>query len=99
MREYERFSTVAANAYIKPMMKSYLIRLEDQLRQQGVDCPIFMMHSGGGIISIESAAEFPVRLVESGRQAVQCSPPTSRHAMVSTRCCHLTWAEPQPRYA
>ena len=66
MREYERFSTVSANAYIKPMMKSYLSRLEDQLRQQGVDCPIFMMHSGGGIISIESAAEFPVRLVESG---------------------------------
>jgi N-methylhydantoinase A len=33
---------------------------------EGADCPIFLMHSGGGIISIESAAEFPVRLVESG---------------------------------
>ncbi|MBT8410775.1 MAG: hydantoinase/oxoprolinase family protein, partial [Octadecabacter sp.] len=66
MREYERFNTVVANAYIKPLMKSYLSRLEGRLRDSGVDCPIFLMHSGGGIISIESAAEFPVRLVESG---------------------------------
>ncbi|MFT5572688.1 MAG: N-methylhydantoinase A [Cryomorphaceae bacterium] len=66
MREYERFNTVVANAYIKPLMKSYLGRLEGELRKQGVDCSIFLMHSGGGIISIESAAEFPVRLVESG---------------------------------
>ncbi len=66
MREYERFNTVVANAYIKPMMKSYLGRLRGQLQAEGADCPIFLMHSGGGIISIESAAEFPVRLVESG---------------------------------
>ena len=66
MREYERFNTVSANAYIKPMMKSYLGRLENRLKESGVDCPVFMMHSGGGIISLESAAEFPVRLVESG---------------------------------
>ncbi|UWR37591.1 MULTISPECIES: hydantoinase/oxoprolinase family protein [Sulfitobacter] len=66
MREYERFNTVVANAYIKPLMKSYLGRLEGRLQKEGVSCNIFLMHSGGGIISIESAAEFPVRLVESG---------------------------------
>ena len=66
MREYERFNTVVANAYIKPLMKSYLGRLEGRLREEGVECNIFLMHSGGGIISIGSAAEFPVRLVESG---------------------------------
>ncbi len=66
MREYERFNTVVANAYIKPMMKSYLDRLGGELLKEGVSCSIFLMHSGGGIISIESAAEFPVRLVESG---------------------------------
>lgn len=66
MREYERFNTVVANAYIKPLMKSYLGRLEGRLRDEGVNCNIFLMHSGGGIISIESAADFPVRLVESG---------------------------------
>ena len=66
MREYERFNTTIANAYIKPLMKSYLGRLKERLNGEGVDCNIFLMHSGGGIISIESAAEFPVRLVESG---------------------------------
>ena len=66
MREYERFNTVVANAYIKPLMKSYLGRLEGRLRDEGVGCNIFLMHSGGGIISLQSAAEFPVRLVESG---------------------------------
>ena len=66
MREYERFNTVVANAYIKPLIKSYLGRLEGRLKAEGVGCNIFLMHSGGGIISIESAAEFPVRLVESG---------------------------------
>ena len=66
MREYERFNTVVANAYIKPLMKSYLGRLEGRMQEHGLNCDIFLMHSGGGIISIESAAEFPVRLVESG---------------------------------
>ena len=66
MREYERFNTVVANAYIKPLMASYLGRLEDRLRAEGVSCRIFLMHSGGGIISLQNAAEFPVRLVESG---------------------------------
>ena len=66
MREYERFNTVAANAYIKPLMASYLGRLRGRLAEAGVTCPVFLMHSGGGIISIENAAEYPVRLVESG---------------------------------
>ena len=66
MREYERFNTVVANAYIKPLMKSYLGRLKGRLEDEGVACNIFLMHSGGGIISLENAADFPVRLVESG---------------------------------
>lgn len=66
MREFERFNTVCANAYVKPIIKSYLDRLVVTLKQEGAHCPVFMIHSGGGIISVESAAEFPVRLVESG---------------------------------
>ena len=66
MREYERFNTTVANAYIKPLMKSYLARLAGRLKEHRIDCDIFLMHSGGGIIALESAAEFPVRLVESG---------------------------------
>ncbi|MBS1303759.1 hydantoinase/oxoprolinase family protein [Loktanella sp. SALINAS62] len=66
MREYERFNTTVANAYIKPLIKSYLGRLAQRLRDEGADCPVFLMHSGGGIIDLATAAEFPVRLVESG---------------------------------
>ncbi len=66
MREYERFNTVCANAYVKPLMRAYLGRLGEQLAGIGVTAPVFLMHSGGGIIGLESAAEFPVRLVESG---------------------------------
>lgn len=66
MREYERFNTTIANAFIKPLMKSYLDRLAQRLKGEGADCPVFLMHSGGGIIDIATAAEFPVRLVESG---------------------------------
>src|SRR5215471_16170010 len=47
-------------------MKSYLDRLLGKVREAGAVCPIFIIHSGGGIVSIESASEFPVRLVESG---------------------------------
>ncbi|MDA5556994.1 hydantoinase/oxoprolinase family protein [Shimia sp. MMG029] len=66
MREYERFNTTIANAYIKPLIKSYLGRLKSRLADEGAACPVFLMHSGGGIMSLESAADFPVRLVESG---------------------------------
>ena len=66
MREFERFNTVCANAFVKPLMASYLERLVDRLQTVGGRCPVFMMHSGGGLISVESAIEFPVRLLESG---------------------------------
>ncbi len=66
MREYERFNTTCVNAYIKPLMKSYLDRLIQRLAEIGVTCPVYMMHSGGGIMALETAAELPVRLVESG---------------------------------
>ena len=66
MREFQRFNTVCANAYVQPVMASYLKRLVGGLEGVGVTCPVFIMHSGGGIITVESAIEFPVRLLESG---------------------------------
>jgi N-methylhydantoinase A len=66
MREYERFNTVCANAYVRPQMADYLTRLQIRLKEMGAECPVFMIHSGGGLISVETASEFPVRLVESG---------------------------------
>ena len=66
MREWERFSTTVANAYVQPLMASYLKRLEVGLRAAGLTCPLFMMLSGGGLTTLETAARFPIRLVESG---------------------------------
>lgn len=66
MREFERFNTVCANAYVRPQMADYLGRLQVRLKEKGAACPVFMIHSGGGLISVETASEFPVRLVESG---------------------------------
>ncbi|MEQ8842972.1 MAG: hydantoinase/oxoprolinase family protein [Acidimicrobiales bacterium] len=66
MREYERFNTVCANAYVQPLMASYVVRLRDQLRERGATCPLHLIHSGGGLIDVDTAAAFPVRLVESG---------------------------------
>jgi N-methylhydantoinase A len=66
IREYERFSTACANAYVQPLMASYLARLEGELRRRGFRCPLYLMTSGGGLTTLETARRFPVRLVESG---------------------------------
>ncbi len=66
MREWERFSTTVANAYVQPLMARYLRRLEAELRAVGTDAPVFLMLSGGGLTTIETACRFPIRLVESG---------------------------------
>ena len=66
MREYERFSTACANAYVQPMMGRYLADLERLLQGEGFVCPLFLMLSGGGLTTVETAIRFPVRLVESG---------------------------------
>jgi N-methylhydantoinase A len=66
MREFERFNTVCSNAFVKPLMASYLNRLRERLRGIGTSCPVYLIHSGGGLISVETAARFPVRLLESG---------------------------------
>ena len=66
MREYERFSTACANAYLQPLIGSYLDKLARELEQSGFRCPMLLMTSGGGITTVETAIRFPVRLVESG---------------------------------
>ena len=66
MREWERFSTTVANAYVQPLMARYLRRLADELRSTGIAAPVFMMLSGGGLTTIDTACRFPIRLVESG---------------------------------
>jgi len=65
-REYERFSTACANAYVQPVIGDYLRRLRTQLERQGFSCPLLLMSSGGGLMTVETAIAFPIRLVESG---------------------------------
>ena len=66
IREYERFTTTVVNAYIKPLMASYLKKLDNELKIKEFDCPLLLMTSGGTLTNIESACNNPVRLVESG---------------------------------
>jgi N-methylhydantoinase A len=65
-REYERFSTTCANAYVRPLIAGYLGRLRARLDAIGLGAPLFLITSGGGLTTLENARRFPVRLVESG---------------------------------
>lgn len=66
IREYERFSTTVANAYVRPLMASYLTRLSERMQALGMRAPLYLVTSGGGLTTLDTARRFPVRLVESG---------------------------------
>jgi len=66
IREFERLSTACANAYVRPLMAKYLERLAGELAERGFGCPFLLMTSGGGLTTLQTAAKFPIRLVESG---------------------------------
>ena len=67
-REYERASTVVVNAYLQPVMQSYLQQLELRMRARAKakSSRLFVMQSSGGITSLDTAARQPVRTVLSG---------------------------------
>lgn len=67
--EYERTSTVAADAYVKPIVEVYLTDLVAQLRKLGLPRDPFVMLSSGGTGAVSTAAEYPIRLLESGPAA------------------------------
>lgn len=69
IREYERTSTTVTNAYVKPLTETYLLRLRERLSVLGFRGRLFIMLSSGGVTSAETAAEFPVRIIESGPTA------------------------------
>ena len=66
MREYDRFSTTCANAYIRPLVSGYLERLDKLFSEAGFGCSIHLMMSGGGWTNLQTASKFPIRLLESG---------------------------------
>ena len=66
IREYERFSTAAMNAYIGPTTALYLQRLEGRLRENGINAKVRIMQSNGGISTVENSSKRPVGLLLSG---------------------------------
>ncbi len=69
IKEYERTSTTVTNAYVKPLTGRYLSKLTGRLESIRFKGKLFIMLSSGGVTSVETAAEFPVRIIESGPTA------------------------------
>ena len=69
IKEYERTTTTALNAYAKPVASRYLGRLDERMRALRFRGELLMMLSSGGINSVAFAREFPVQIIESGPAA------------------------------
>ncbi len=69
IRELERFSTTVANAYVKPLLRTYIAKQERSLAAYGTDASVNVVMSNGGLTDAESAADYPIRLIESGPAA------------------------------
>jgi 5-oxoprolinase (ATP-hydrolysing) len=66
LSEYQRCVTTAANAFVQPLMKTYLEKLQRELAARGFAGALRLMHSAGGLMSPQTACDFPIRLLESG---------------------------------
>lgn len=69
IREYERTSTVVVNAYLGPVVRRYLLSLEDRLVAAGLRAPLSIVQSSGGAMSARAAADMPAAIIESGPAA------------------------------
>ena len=69
IREYERFSTTALNAYLQPEVSGYLDRLETALKGGGFDGEFMIVQSNGGVMAVDTACRLPVRTALSGPAA------------------------------
>ena len=69
IKEYERTSTAALNAYVQPVVRRYLSHLERELRERGLGVELHIMQSNGGVMSAEEAERRPIHMLESGPAA------------------------------
>jgi N-methylhydantoinase A len=69
IKEYERTSTTTINAYVRPIVATYLASLIQHLRKIQVDAPLLLMQSNGGLTTAQAAAERPMNIIESGPAA------------------------------
>ena len=67
--EYERATTTVVNAYVQPLAQRYLGDLERRLNAFGLRAPLYIMLSSGGVTAAPTAAQVPVRMIESGPAA------------------------------
>ena len=98
INEYERTSTTVINAYVRPIVERYLNRLTGEVKRIGIDAPLLLMQSNGGLTTAKAAAVTPMHIIESGpaagsRRGAGADPPRS----ASTRRSRSTWAAPPPR--
>ena len=66
MKEYERTSTTVINAYVLPVVATYLSALRKGLDKGGISVPIYLMQSNGGLTTSEAASRLPMHIIESG---------------------------------
>ena len=69
IKEYPRTSTTVINAYVQPVVSAYITALAARLRAIGIDAPLQLMQSNGGLASAETAAAMPAHIIESGPAA------------------------------
>ena len=69
IREFERMSTTAANAYVQPLIVKYLTSFENTLKQLNFDGRLYLMLSNGGICTFDFACKYPIKILESGPAA------------------------------
>ncbi len=69
IREFERLSTATLNAYLQPAVSSYLDRLQKGLAAKGFEGDILIVQSNGGVMSVDTAKQYPVRTALSGPAA------------------------------
>jgi N-methylhydantoinase A len=69
INEYERTSTTVINAYVRPIVERYLNRLIAEVKRGGIDAPLLLMQSNGGLTTARAAAVTPMHIIESGPAA------------------------------
>jgi N-methylhydantoinase A len=69
IKEYPRTSTTVINAYVMPVVRAYITALDARLRGLGIEAPLQLMQSNGGLASASFAAESPAHIIESGPAA------------------------------
>ena len=100
IREYERTSTAVANAYVQPLMDGYLARMDEALRVEQFRGAIYLVTSGGGLTSIDTARKLSGAADRvRARRAARSSPHRWRRAARRKRCCRSTWAAPRRKSA